>query len=148
MDLGSHCLDLLMYTCGPIETSAVLTDSLAYGSDVEDTATMLLRLTSGAQATVTTHWSARVTDPEQCSLIEIWGTEGTIMANPLYSKDSSGALFLHRPSGKEDHSRGAGKKIHEDVIENFRLAIETGGPVIAPAEDTLAGLEIILGRQE
>ena len=147
MDLGSHCLDLLMYTCGPIETSAVLTDSLAYGMDVEDTATMLLRLASGAQATVTTHWSARIPDPpEASSSIEIWGTEGTIMASPLYSKDSSGALFLHRPSGVEDHSQGPGKKIHEDVIENFRQAILTGGPVLAPGEDALAGLEIILGR--
>ena len=50
MDLGSHCLDLLMYVCGPVETSAVLTDTLVYRSNVEDTATMLLRLASGAQA--------------------------------------------------------------------------------------------------
>lgn len=146
MDLGSHCLDLLMYTCGPIETSAVLTDSLAYASDVEDTASMLLRLSSGAQATVTTHWSARVPDPETSNAIEVWGTEGTILASPLFSKDSSGKLILSRPSGTEDHSTGPGKKIHEDVIEHFRQAIATGGPVLAPAEDTLAGLEIILGK--
>ncbi len=143
MDLGSHCLDLIMYTCGPIETSAVLTDSLAYSTDVEDTATMLLRLSSGAQATVTTHWSAHVPDPETSNAIEIWGTEGTILASPLFSKDSSGKLILSRPSGVEDHSTGPGQKIHEAVIDHFRQAIASGAPVLAPAEDTLAALEII-----
>lgn len=144
MDLGSHCLDLLMYLCGPIETSAVLTDSLAYSSDVEDTATLLLRLSSGAQATVTTHWSAWVPEPERSNAIEILGTKGTILAYPLFSKDSSGGLFLDRASGREDHSRGPGKKIHEEVIEHFRQAIKTGGPVLAPAEDTVEGLRVIL----
>lgn len=148
MDLGSHCLDLLMYTCGPIETSAVLTDTLAYDIDVEDTATMLLRLSSGAQATVTTHWSAQPPDAETSNALEIWGTAGSILTYPLYSKDSSGGLWLRRPEAIEDHSAGAGKKIHEDVIEHFRQAILTGGPVLAPAEDTLAGLEIILGKDE
>jgi len=146
MDLGSHCLDLLMYTCGPIETSAVLTDSLAYNTDVEDTATMLLRLASGAQATVTTHWSAMTPDAETSNTIEIWGTAGSILAYPLYSKDSSGGLWLRRADSVEDHSTGPGKKIHEDVVENFRQAIQSGGPVLVPAEETLAGLEIILGK--
>ncbi len=148
MDLGSHCLDLLMYLCGPIETAAVLTDSLAYETDVEDTASMLLRLKSGAQATVTTHWSARWPDPESASMIEIWGTEGSILASPLFSKDHSGTLLLRRPDGDEDHSRGPGRKIHEDVIEHFRQAIVTGGPVRVPAEEALAGLEIILGQPQ
>jgi 1,5-anhydro-D-fructose reductase (1,5-anhydro-D-mannitol-forming) len=146
MDLGSHCLDLLMYLCGPIETSAVLTDSLAYATDVEDTATMLLRLASGAQATVTTHWSARVPDPDTSNAIELWGTEGSILAWPLFSKDSSGGLLLRLPDGVQDHSTGPMGKIHEDVIEHFRQAIDTGGPVRCPAEDTLAGLEIILAN--
>ena len=146
MDLGSHCLDLLMYLCGPIETSAVLADTLAYRGDVEDTATMLLQLASGAQATVTTHWSARVPDPDVSNAIEIWGTEGSILAYPLFSKDSSGTLLLRLPDGVQDHSRVAGKKIHEDVIEHFRQAIASGSPVRCPAEDTLAGLEVILAR--
>jgi predicted dehydrogenase len=148
MDLGSHCLDLLMYLGGPIGRSAVLAESLAYGMDVEDTATMLLRLESGAQATVTTHWSARIPEPEVSSAIEIWGTEGSILSYPLFSKDSSGTLLLRRPSGDEDHSTGPGKKIHEDVIEHFRQAIESGGPVRCPAEDTLAGLRIIAKKDQ
>ncbi|MBY0506322.1 MAG: Gfo/Idh/MocA family oxidoreductase [Bryobacteraceae bacterium] len=146
MDLGSHCLDLLMYLCGPIDTAAVLTDSLAYHTDVEDTATMLLRLKSGAHATVTTHWSAHCPDPEQSNAIEIWGTAGMILSSPLFSKDSSGKLLLHRATGCEDHSRPAGKRIHEDVIEQFRIAVATGGPMLVPAEDALAGLEVILAR--
>lgn len=144
MDLGSHCLDLLMYLCGPIERGVVQKDALVWsGTGVEDTATMLLKLASGAQATVTTHWSARQPDDAARSHVEIWGSEGSLEAYPLFSKDHSGTLRLHREAGTEDHSRGAEEKVHEAVIEHFRQAIETGGPVRVPAEEALAGLRIL-----
>ena len=143
MDLGSHCLDLLMYFCGRIAESDARIDSLAWETEVEDTATLLLRFASGAHATVTTHWSARIPDEVAGNAVELWGTEGSIVSAPLFSKDHSGSLLLYGPGGAEDHSRGAGNKIHEDVIEHFRQAIASGGPVLAPAEDALAGIEII-----
>jgi len=141
MDLGSHCLDMLQYLCGPVERSEAV---LGYreGQSVEDEATLLLRFRSGAHGTVSTYWTARVPEGTAAS-VELWGTEGSAAASPLQSKDSSGALVLHRPGGVEDHSLGPGPAIHDAVIEDFRTAIETGGPVLAPPEDALAGLEII-----
>ena len=56
MDLGSHCLDLLMYFCGPVASAQSLVDSLVWRTEVEDTATLLLRMESGAHATVSTMW--------------------------------------------------------------------------------------------
>ena len=50
MDLGIHCIDLLRYLCGPAESVAALMDTLVDDSPVDDTATLLLRLDSGAQA--------------------------------------------------------------------------------------------------
>lgn len=143
MDLGSHCLDLLTYLCGPIESGVVLKSALAFQTSVEDTATTLLRLASGAHATVTNHWSARLPDDAARSVVEVWGTEGSLVAHPLFSKDHSGTLLLHRDSGTEDHSLPPQGKIHEDVIEHFRLAVASGGPVLVPAEDTLAALRIL-----
>lgn len=144
LDLGSHCLDLLIYLCGPIVSSTGLAGAVALDSDVEDTATLLLGLASGAQATVSAHWSARIPDEVEGNGIELWGTEGSIVAWPLFSKDSSGTLRLHRSGGVEDHAHAGGRKIHEEVIEHFRQAIVTGAPVLAPAEEALAGLSILL----
>lgn len=140
MDLGSHCLDLLMYLCGPIDCSfGVVTPD----GDVEDEATLLLRFGSRAHGIVSTYWSARIPDEVASNAVEIWGSEGSAAAAPLFSKDSSGSLTLYTPEGNQDHSRGPGQPIHDDVIEDFRIAIETGGPVLCPPENALAGLEII-----
>jgi 1,5-anhydro-D-fructose reductase (1,5-anhydro-D-mannitol-forming) len=144
MDLGSHCLDLLIYLAGPIASSTGLAGCFASDSRVEDTATMLLGLQNGAHATVSTHWSVRIPDEVDGNGIELWGTEGSIVASPLFSKDSSGTLRLYRSRGVEDHSHPGAGRIHAEVIEHFRQAIETGAPVLAPAEDALAGLRILL----
>ena len=142
MDLGTHCLDLLMFLCGSIDSVNAVVDAPGE-TGVEDAATLLLRFRSGAHGIVSTYWSARMADEVAGNAVELWGTEGCVTASPLFSKDSSGTLTLHTPRGAEDHSLSGGKPIHESVIEDFRIAIESGGPVGAPAEDALAGLEII-----
>lgn len=142
MDLGSHCLDLLMFVCGPIDWSSAVVDA-PDANGVEDAATLLLRFGSGAHGIVSTYWSARIPDEARCNGLELWGIEGSAAAAPLFSKDSSGTLTLYTQQGAEDHSVSGGMPIHESVIEDFRIAIETGGPVGCPAEDAFAGLEII-----
>jgi predicted dehydrogenase len=148
MDLGSHCLDLLMYLCGPIGSGTMLRDSLVWNTGVEDTSTALLKLANGAHATVTNHWTAKLPDDAARSVVDIWGTEGSITSYPLFSKDHSGTLLLHREGGTEDHSLPPRNKIHEDVIEHFRQAVSTGGPVLAPPEDALAGLRVLRQSQD
>jgi predicted dehydrogenase len=143
MDLGSHCLDLLLYCCGPIADSHSFVDAMLPGGTVEDTATLVLRFESGAHATVTTHWSARVPDGTTSNAIEIWGTDGSIVSFPLFSKDHSGTLLLHRPDETQDASLPPGRKVHEDLFEHFHEAVETGGPLLAPVEDAVRGLEVI-----
>ncbi len=143
MDLGSHCLDLLMFLCGPIASAESLASKLAWEGEVEDTASLLLRLESGAHANISTHWSGMLPEPEWSNSLEIWGTNGSIVTAPLYSKDSSGRLLWRDAEGVHDLSRGEGRRIHETVLEAFHEAVETGGPIPAPAEDALRGLEII-----
>jgi predicted dehydrogenase len=143
MDLGSHCLDLIMHLLGPIGSARSLVDRLEWDSKVEDTATLLLKMESGAHVTVSTHWSAQLPDPEKSNSIEIWGTKGSVVAAPLYAKDSAGLLLFRDDGGVQDLSLGPGRKIHEAVLEAFAGAIESGAPTPAPAEDALRGLEII-----
>ncbi len=143
MDLGTHCLDLLMFLCGPIASAHSLVDSLVWKTQVEDTATLLLRMESGAHAVVSTCWSAELPDPEFSNSLEICGTKGAVVTSPLYSKDSSGRLLFRDAAGVHDLSCESGCKIHQTVLERFAHAVVSGGPIPAPAEDALRGLEII-----
>jgi 1,5-anhydro-D-fructose reductase (1,5-anhydro-D-mannitol-forming) len=148
MDVGTHCLDLLMYLCGPVAESKALISSLVWETPVEDTATLLLRMQSGAHATIRADWSALLPEDEIINTVEIWGTKGSIVAAPINSKDSSGTLTLRNEQGVRDFSAGPGPKIHDDVIESFRRAIQTGQAVSARAEDAQEGLAIIEAAYE
>ncbi len=144
MDLGVHCLDLLTWLCGPVTDVQAIVDSMDPASRVEDTATMLLRLESGMQAVITTHWTVQGFEPEQFNRLEIHGTEGSILAAPTFSKDSSGALRLYRPDGIENHSVApGGARPHIGLLEAFGRAVEQGGPSPIPGEAGLTHLEII-----
>ncbi|MFN0166960.1 MAG: Gfo/Idh/MocA family protein [Bryobacteraceae bacterium] len=144
MDLGVHCLDLLTWLCGPVGDIQAIVDSLDPASRVEDTATLLLRMQSGMQAVITTHWTTQGFEPEQFNRLEIHGTEGSILAAPTFSKDSSGVLRLHRPDGIEDHSVSpGGVRPHIGLLEAFAGAVDNGGPSPIPGEAGLMHLEII-----
>ena len=99
MDLGIHCIDLLRFLCGPAESVAALVETLVDSSPVADTSTLLLRLASGAQAVVTSHWTTANHEPERTNGLEIRGTEGSIAAAPISAKDSSGSLRVLTAEG-------------------------------------------------
>jgi 1,5-anhydro-D-fructose reductase (1,5-anhydro-D-mannitol-forming) len=143
-DLAPHCLDLLLYLCGPVLEVSAMTDILACDSPVEDTATLLLRLTNGAQAVVTTHWSTANFDGNAFSRIELCGTKGSIMAAPLHAKDSAGFIRLATSNGIEDHSLPpTAPRPHVALLEAFERALAAGTKMPVPGEDGLAGLEVI-----
>lgn len=144
MDLGIHCIDLLRYLCGPVESVAALVDNLVDDSRVEDSATLLLRLVGGAQAVVTSHWTTANHDPERLNGVEICGVEGTIAAAPIQAKDSSGTLEVIRAEGVQDFSIGAGgPRPHGSLLDAFGEAVEGGKPNPIPGEEGLAGLAVV-----
>jgi predicted dehydrogenase len=148
MDVGSHCLDLLIYFCGHVAEAKAFIDALVWDTPVEDTATLLLRMQSGAHATIRTHWSALLPEDETINTVELWGTKGSIVAAPINSKDSSGTLVMRNEHGVHDFSSGPGAMIHDEVIESFRRVIQTGEAVPAPPEDAREGLAIIEAAYE
>ena len=149
MDLGIHCIDLLRYLCGPVESVAALVDTLVDDSPVEDTATLLLRLTSGAQAVVTSHWTTANHDPERFNCLEICGTQGTIVAAPLQAKDSAGMLELITATGIQDLSvEPGGPRPHRTLLNAFADTVAGDSPNPIPAEDGLAGLAVVEAAHE
>lgn len=149
MDLAPHCLDLARYLCGPATQVLALVDTLASQSPVEDTATILLRLANGAQAVVTTHWSVAQFEPERQNGLEIMGTQGTISAGPISSKDSSGTLRLLTAAGSQSFDVApGGRRPHVALLEDFAAAIATGQPTPIPGEDGLMDLLVIQAAYE
>lgn len=144
MDLGIHCIDLLRYFCGEVVEVTALIDTLAAESPVEDTATLLLKLRSGAQAVITSHWSTANFEPQQSNGLEINGTLGTIQAAPLSAKDSSGSLRLITAAGVQDFGVApGGMRPHVALIEDFARAISCGNPSPISGEEGLQGLRVV-----
>lgn len=144
MDLAPHCLDLVRYLCGTVVKVQALVETLASGSPVEDTATLLLRLENGAQAVVTTHWSTANYAPERFNGLEIHGTGGSILAAPISAKDSSGTLRVLTAAGEQvlDVPPG-GPRPHVALLRDFAAALAQGGLMPIPGEDGLADMQII-----
>ncbi len=144
LDLGTHCIDLLHYLCGPITAVMAMVDTLAAVSPVEDTATLLLRLANGAQAVITSHWSTANFEPQQSNGLEICGTTGTIQAAPIQAKDSAGSLRLITADGVQDFSVApGGVRPHVALLEDFGRAMAAAGPSPIAGEVGLANLAVI-----
>ena len=149
MDLGIHCIDLLRYLCGPVDAVAALVGTLVDDSPVEDTATLLLRLTGGAQAVITSHWTTANHEPERFNRLEIGGTEGAIVAAPIQAKDSSGLLKVITENGTRDDSvEPGGPRPHVALLNAFAEAVAGVKPNPIPGEEGLAGLAVVEAAHE
>jgi glucose-fructose oxidoreductase len=144
MDLAPHSIDLLRYLCGPVVSVSALVDTLATESPVEDTATLLLRLENGVQAVITTHWSTANHAPLEFNRFELYGTEGTIVAAPHNTKDSSGRVRLITAEGEREISVGlGGPNTHVAMLQSFGKAIAGSREVPVPGQEGLASLRVI-----
>ena len=149
MDLGIHCIDLLRFLCGPAESVAALMERLVDDSPVDDTATLLLRLANGAQAVVTSHWTTANHEPERTNGLEIWGTEGSIVAAPISAKDSAGTLRVLTAEGIQDYSEEpGGPRPHVALLGAFGEAVAGDGPNPISGEEGLAGLAVVEAAYE
>lgn len=149
MDLATHCIDLLRYICGPVVEVCALVDTLSVESTVEDTATVLVRLQNGAQGVITTHWSTANHDPDRFNRLEVYGTEGTIVAAPIQSKDSAGTLQLITAEGTHDLGAECGNvRPHVALLDAFGDAIANATQMPVPGEDGLTGLAVVEAAYE
>ena len=85
LDLGVHVVDIARYFLGEIERVSCETQRRNPKVKAEDTATMLLRHTSGAVSMVEcTYESKKLPDPFPETLVEIEGPRGAIVTRPGY----------------------------------------------------------------
>jgi predicted dehydrogenase len=141
LDNASHSIDLIRYLLGEIVAVTAFVDTLAASYAVEDTASSLLLLASGAQVVVTSHWSTNDPDEERNSLLEILGTEGVIISMPLHDKFSRGRLMLATAEGERHFAYE--ESTHVAVLEEFAAALAEGRPPAITIDDGLASLRVV-----
>lgn len=84
-DLGAHVLDLARYYFGEVEQLTAQTQQRRNDIAGEDTATMLLRHKSGSVSVVECTYEAhRLPDPFPQTIVEIEGSEGSILLGDAY----------------------------------------------------------------
>jgi predicted dehydrogenase len=76
LDLGVHVADLAIWIMGQVDSVSGQVGTLAKQIDVDDTGAMILHFKSGAIGVVEASWSSM----PPLSAIEIYGTEGRVMA--------------------------------------------------------------------
>jgi predicted dehydrogenase len=85
LDLGVHVVDVARYLLGEVERVSCETQRRNAKVKAEDTATMLLRHTSGAVSVVEcTYESRKEPDPFPETLVEIEGPRGALVTKPGY----------------------------------------------------------------
>lgn len=141
MDMGTHAVDLLRFFLGDVLEVAAFTDVLAGDYAVEDTASSLLRMSNGAQAVVTSHWSSGDPDEDRTSMIEILGTEGILRTSPLHEKFSRGNLLLATRQGEESFEFE--ESTHVQVLSEFASALAEGRDPAITIQDGLAAQRVV-----
>jgi len=103
IDSGIHVLDLARWFMGEVDYLTCETQRRNPKIKAEDTATILLRHTSGAVSVVETTYEAhRTPDPFPETLLEIEGTEGSVIVTPgeqmtLTSRGKATTEFIGAP---------------------------------------------------
>ena len=94
IDMGTHCLDLLEWITGAtIVETAAFQDLLThkYPTRIEDTSTVLVRLSNGAHGIVDNYFN--LPDAATRNSLELHGTKGSIIGRGTIGQDPTGQLF-------------------------------------------------------
>ena len=105
------------------------------------TASSLLRLANGAHAVVPSYWSTGDPDEQRNSLLEIQGTEGTIISTPLHEKFSGGTLTVATQQGEQVYEFE--QSTHYAVLEDFAVTVAEERTPAITASDGIAAMRVV-----
>ncbi len=163
IDMGSHCLDLLEWIFDSrISEVFAFHDNLVHPYDVEDTSTTVLRFENGAHGIVDNYFN--VPDEAARNLLEVYGTQGSILAAGTVGQDPTGTFTTRlAPAGQgysanqvRDADAGVKTETHEyegiamygTMVRLFSQAIMDGGQPPVPAEVGYHNLKVLLAIYE
>ncbi len=148
MDLGVHCVDILEYLSGQkTEKVAAFCDTKTFSYDVEDTATVMLKMDGGLTAYVDTNFN--IPDEAAICRLEFYGTKGSIVAEGTLSQIEAGEVrLIVSDQGAYDANQNRGEtksellnvllgNMYTKEIDAFSDSILNGTPVEVPLSDAV-----------
>jgi D-apiose dehydrogenase len=166
-DVGVHVLDLARFFMGEVTRIACETQQRKLGIRAEDTATMMLRHTSGAVSLVeATYMAKRIPDPFPEALVEIEGPRGSIIVsagcrmrvtcdNLVWDEDISAPLksWTSKPWHVSQEGAYGACKHFLDCVQRG-VAAETNGPdnlktyaLVDAAYEAAEGIKWVVPRE-
>ena len=147
MDLGVQTLDLCLWTLGFPEAASVFTHThVPAGSEVEDTAAILLRMKDGSCISLTVSWSL-VAERDR-HYMRLLGTRGSAMIQPLavYKEGDNGLLDV-TPSVPPQGRENAYTASYRAELAHFIACVRGEASVEPPSEQIgLMGLVVAAYR--
>jgi predicted dehydrogenase len=134
-DMGSHRFDLLVGLFGMPTQLWAASETLAHDYEVEDTASVFMKLGEGAQCVSTWQWSSQ-TWVDHLSII---GTRGKIVMEPMDSPNFTLYIGKGRSQERFDEELPLPDNVHLPMVQNFVDAVLAG---VDPVEVGEEGLKI------
>ena len=148
MDMGVHCIDLIQYVMGSkVVSVSALCDTLSFHYEVEDSATLLMKLENGAHCVVQSNFN--IPDSASASRLHIFGDGGQLLAEGILDQVDGGtldALFTRQDAYDAQQNKKREEKADISVvfgnmytreIESFSNSLLTGAPLEVPAQDAV-----------
>jgi predicted dehydrogenase len=135
---GSHRIDVLVYLLGAVREVQAVIERMGEGYDVDDASVALLRFESGAQGFIAMHHTIT---GSQTDWIEICGTEGRILLDPL----DECRVTVETSERRQVFDDPIPESSTLPVIDDFVRAVESGSQPICSAEEALKTNRVIYG---
>lgn len=142
MDMGSHAIDLICYLLGDVSEVFMLSSSKFKNWEVEDTATVMLKMKNGANAIADMSYSV----PFSESTLEVYGTEGTILAYSGKGYQEYNVKFYTKDGEKEEFKPS--ENLYKNLFEHYNRCLNGEEYPIADGVWGLKNIEIINSAYE
>ena len=160
MDMGVHCIDLLRFMSG-LEASEVvaLTGNQIFKYEVEDAASVIMRMENGAFAYVDAAFN--IPDEAAVCKLEIYGTGGSVFLEGSLAQDEAGEgtlIFTDSNKGydaQQNRTRvdstkltGNGGNLYTKEIDAFVNAVVNNTATPITADDAIKAQKIVEAAYE
>ncbi len=148
MDMGIHCLDLIQYiTQSPIKSMMAYSGTKSFHYEVEDSSSVNFELHNGAYGHVSSHFN--IPDSAALGQIEIYGTQGSLIAKNTIQQDEAGTLYLSNQQTQSQYNAMQDASYrYEEIhcsfgnmyarqIDAFQRSLLSGSAIDIPIQDAL-----------
>jgi len=117
IDMGSHCVDLLEMFIEKVEEVFAFQGNLIHKYETEDSSIVLLKFKSGATGIVDNYFC--IPDNASENRLEIYGSEGSILASGTIGQAPTGKMILNLTSGE-----GYDVQQRREALPSQEIAVE------------------------